>query len=374
MVSLKMDRAESVVRACRVLRAFRKEGETLRLRDVVARTQLSKTTVFRLLQSLDEGGLVEKAGRGFYVSRVRYTSGARPRVGFAAQTGDSTFSQAVADSIRRAAETQGMDLVAVNNRYSRKMALRNAESLIRRQIDVVVEFQTYESIAPLVAARFQAAGIPVIAIEIPHPGAVFFGIDNFRAGRLGGRALGLWAKKHWDGKPEEILLIEEGIAGPLPRSRVTGMLVGLKEVLPAAESVPVTVTDRGGTFQKALDAVRAHLRRTPERRTLVAATDDPTALGALRAFEECGRHEWCAVMGQNGIPEARAELRSAATRLIGTVAYFPERWGERLMELVQAIVDGQPVAPACYMKHELLTAENVDRLYPLDEGARVRSV
>jgi len=41
----------------------------------------------------------------------------------------------------------------------------------------------------VVASRFQDAHIPFIAVDIPHPGAVFFGGNNYLAGRIGGRAL-----------------------------------------------------------------------------------------------------------------------------------------------------------------------------------------
>ena len=77
--------------------------------------------------------------------------------------------------------------------YSAKVALRNAEQLIRERVTVVLEFQTYENVAPIIAARFVEAGIPLIAIEIPHPGAIYFGANNYKAGLIGGRALGRWA-------------------------------------------------------------------------------------------------------------------------------------------------------------------------------------
>ena len=70
----------------------------------------------------------------------------------------------------------------------------------------------------------------------------------------------------------------------------------------------------------------------------MAAVNDPSALGALRAFEEAGRNHLCAVMGQNAIREAREELRRPSTRLIGSVAYFPERYGEELIPLALAIL------------------------------------
>ena len=117
--------------------------------------------------------------------------------------------------------------------------MRNADLLIRERVDVAIEFQTYENVAPVIAARFLSAGIPVIAVEIPHPGAVYFGANNYEAGLIGGRALGKWAKENWTGVVDEIILIEERIAGPLPHSRLTGAMTGLREVLPEASRAGV---------------------------------------------------------------------------------------------------------------------------------------
>jgi ribose transport system substrate-binding protein len=361
---------ESILRACELLRAWRYEGELLRLRDVTARTNLRKTTAHRLLQSLVAGGLVERVGREQYRSNIRPLAATRSRIGFAAQTQDSTFSRLVSESVVRAAAERNVDLVCVNNRYSSKAAVRNAESLVRDRVDLVIEFQTYEDVASLVAHRFLEAGIPVIAVEIPHPGAVYFGANNYQAGLIGGRALGRWAGENWRGQVDEILQFEERIAGPLPNSRVTGMLNGILEALPAAENARVFSFDGRGNFEASLNAVRRHLRTSAARRVLVVANNDPSALGALRGFEECGREQCCAVMGQNAIPEAREELRRQHTRLIGSVAYFPERYGDDLVPLALSMLAGKPTPPAIFVKHALVTAANVDRLYPLDRVAQ----
>jgi ribose transport system substrate-binding protein len=99
---------------------------------------------------------------------------------------------------------------------------------------------------------------------------------------------------------------------------------------------------------------------------LVAAVNDPSALGALRAFEEAGRGEFCAVMGQNASPEGRAELRLPKTRLVGSVAYFPERYGEDLIRLSLDILNHRQVAPALFVEHKLITPKTVDHYYPND--------
>jgi len=89
-------------------------------------------------------------------------------------------------------------------------------------------------------------------------------------------------------------------------------------------------------------------------------------LGALRAFQECGRSENCAVVGQNSEPEARAEMRQTGTRLIGSVAYFPERYGDVIVRLATDVLLGKNVPPAAFTTHQLITPLNVDRLYPND--------
>jgi ribose transport system substrate-binding protein len=116
-----------------------------------------------------------------------------------------------------------------------------------------------------------------------------------------------------------------------------------------------------------MDKIRRHLRHSPPRRTVVLAGNDPMALGAIRAFEECGRAGGCAVMGQNASLEARREMRRRDTRLVGSVAYFPERYGDQAIRLAAALLAKRPVPPAVFTKHELVTPENVDRLYPFDE-------
>ena len=41
--------------------------------------------------------------------------------------------------------------------------------------------------SPLLAHMFAEARIPTMAIDIPQPGAVYYGVDNYRAGLMAGR-------------------------------------------------------------------------------------------------------------------------------------------------------------------------------------------
>jgi ribose transport system substrate-binding protein len=358
---------KSVVHSSQLLSAFRSSGEALPLREISARSGLPKSMTFRLLYTLERCGMIEKAGENLYRSHLRPFKQRPYRLGYAAQGTDYQFSKDVSTSLQRAAAAQGIELICVDNRYNAKIAQRNADVLVREKVDLVIEFQTDDHVAPIVAAKYRTAGIPLIALEVPHPGATYFGANNYEAGLIGGRHLGRWAKQQRCTDADEIVFIALDRAGSLPKMRLTGMLVGMKEVYPALEQCRVTYLDGDGKLGESFEIMRRYLRTSRSRRFLIGAINDPSALGALRAMHEAGRSEICAVMGQNASPEGRAELRQPNTRLIGSVAYFPEKYGAEIVAVALDILHRRAVPPAVFVKHQLVTPENVDHIYPNDQ-------
>lgn len=369
---------KSVVHSSCLLRAFRSPGEALPLREIASRSCLSKTMAFRLLYTLEKCGMVEKVGENLYQCCLRPWKQRLYRLGYAAQGTEYQFSKEVSLSLQRAAATEGIELISLDNRYNPRSALRNADLLVREKVDLVIEFQTDENVAPIVAAKYREAGIPLIAIDIPHPGATYYGANNYEAGLIAGRYLGRWVKESWNSEAEEILFLELPRAGNLPRMRLTGMLVGLNVSLPSSKNCRVVRLDGDGELGPSFDAVRKHLRLSRSSRVLVGAINDASALGALRAFEEAGRIECCGVMAHNASPEGRAELRRPRTRLLGSVAFFPERYGDGLIRLSLDILQRRPVQPAVFIEHKLITPATVNHFYPndslMDPGAMLRPI
>src|SRR6266487_5294831 len=357
---------KSVVHASRILSAFRSAGEALPLREIAIRSGLPKTMAFRLLYTLEKCGMIEKLGANLYQSSFRPLKQRLCRLGYAAQGTGYQFSREVSASLERAAKQEGIELIAVDNRYSAKIAQRNADLLVREKVDLAIEFQTDETIAPIVAAKYREAGIPMIAIDIPHPGATYYGANNYEAGLIGGRYLGRWAKEHWNSEVDEIIMLELPRAGNLPQMRLTGMLVGINLALPNAKNCRITHLNGDGEMGPSFEVVRRHLRQLRSRRIVVGAINDVSAIGALRAFEEAGRTDTCAIMGQNASPEGRAEMRKPGTRLIGSVAFFPERYGPDLVKVSLDILNKKPVPPAVFVDHKLVTPATIDHFYPND--------
>jgi ribose transport system substrate-binding protein len=356
----------SVIRAATILKAFSSTSEILELRTIAKRASFTKPTAFRLSETLVEAGLLDRIGRQGYRLRIDMTLSKRYRIGYAAQSTVVPFTSTVTDSLIAAASGANVDLLVLNNKFSAKVASLNADRFIEEKVDLVIDSQIDFKAAAQIAAKFSDANIPFIAFDHPHPGAFYFGADNYKAGRMAGRYLGKWVQKRWKETVKEILLIGADVGGPSLRARLNGMQDGVLEILPQLRNVQSTYLDTKGQFEKTLDVVRKHLRRRKLQRVLVGAVNDLSALAVLQAFREHSMEHECAIIGQDACLEAREEIRKEFTGLVCSVAYFPEKYGERLIKLAVDILASKPVPPATFTQHELITPGTVDKIYPND--------
>ena len=135
-----------------------------------------------------------------YVKNIRF--------GFGGLSKGMPFASEVTESIQKAAKIVDIEVHLLDNRYDGETALKNAAEFVREEVDLVIEFQADEVVAPAIASKYLEANIPFIAIDIPHPGATYFGANNYEAGLIGGRYLGRWANKNWEGVVEEIVMVD----------------------------------------------------------------------------------------------------------------------------------------------------------------------
>lgn len=287
-------------------------------------------------------------------------------IGFANQSEDLPFAIDVRRSLERAAADLGsIDLVVTDNRLSGEEALRVADKLIQRDIDLAIEYQIDHKAGNLIMNKFQQADIPVIAVDIPMVGATFFGVDNYRAGHMAGTALGEWIRREWNGRIDHLIVLEEPRAGSLPEARIQGQMDGLQEVIGEIAPTKIKHIDCGNTSAVSEKGVSETLNLMPvAHRIAIVSFNDEAALGALQAARNENREWDVVIVGQGADRLIRGEIRDAQSRLIGSTAYMPERYGEKLMDLALKILREESVPPAVYINHVFINAENIDRYYP----------
>ena len=328
------------------------------LEDVYKETHISKTSVYRILKTLVHRGYVAQTQNG------QYRLVARPRrlcFGFAVQSADLPFSQAVSRSVMTAAAAAGIEILLLDNRFDPETAVRNAEEFAEKRVDLVLEFQAEESVGPRVANIFKKADLPVIAIDVPHPNATYFGVDNFECGIEAGTVLAQHALRKWKGNVDWVLGVGFTEAGSFVQSRITGAFEAVKQRL---RNLPpehfVQIDGRGSRNPSRLAAAEFFEQNPKSHRILVAAATDSSALGVLDAARQHRREQDIAVVGQDCIPDALEEMGSGQSALIGSVSHQAETYGPRLIQLGISMLRGYAIPPYNYVRHKVVTPETLN--------------
>jgi ribose transport system substrate-binding protein len=350
-------------KALRVMDALRQDKGGLRLSDIAGAVQLDKATALRILYTLQREGWVSRDPR---TKRFKLPFGYRTfRVGYAQMCSGQAFSDAVTRGLADEAKRSFVDLLIADNQYDAEKAIQNAAWMIEEKVDFAIEFQIHYRVAPVIAHMFAKAKIPTLAIDIPQPGAIYFGANNYTAGLMAGEALGRWARKKWRAQGCRVLLLETSAGGPTLHNRMIGTLRGIRSTLSRDAHDPLKVVHRDAkdTEIGGYEATTEFLRQLSRReRLLIGTVNDGSALGALRAVREAGRGRSTAIVSQNFGPDPRVspEIHDDDSPLIGSVAFFPERYAAKIIPAVLRWLTKEQVPPAFYTDHVMVTKENVD--------------
>ena len=352
-------------KALDVIELLEQDNTPLTLEDVYQRTNISKTSVYRILKTLVHRGYLAQTPSGQYrlVSRPR-----RLRFGFAVQSAEMPFSEAVAQSVVAAAAASGVELIVLDNRYDPAVAVHNAEEFVAKRVDLVLEFQVEEAAAPRIAHIFKKAEIPMVAIDVPHPNATYFGVDNFEVGYEAAAILAQYAQRQWKGKVERVLGVGFKEAGSFVQHRITGAFDGIRERFNDLTPDRFVQIEGRGMREASYRAMSVYLReRKGGELTLVAAANDSSALGVLDAVREVGQEGNFAIVGQDCIPEVLEEMHRQSSAIVGSISHEAETYGPRLIQLGISILRGYTVPPYNYVHHR---AVSLDTLGEIEKGKR----
>jgi ribose transport system substrate-binding protein len=344
-------------KALDVIELLEQGHSPMTLEDVYQKTNISKTSVYRILKTLVHRGYLAQVQDGRYrlVSRPR-----RLHFGFAVQSAEMPFSEAMAQSVSAAAAAAGVELLILDNRYDPDIAVQNAEEFVAKRVDLALEFQVEEAVAPRVAHIFKKADIPLVAIDVPHPNATYFGVDNFEVGYEAGSVLAQYAQRNWKGRVDRVIGVGFSEAGSFVQSRISGAFDGIREMFKDLTPDQFIQIEGRGMREFSKTEMLKFLRTSPDgEHVLVAAATDSSALGVLDAIRELGHEENFAIVGQDCIPEALDEMRSGTGALIGSISHEVENYGPRLIQLGIAILRGYSVPPYNYIRHRVVTPETL---------------
>jgi len=200
----------------------------------------------------------------------------------------------------------------------------------------------------------------MIAIDIPHPHATYFGVDNYRVGMAAGEVLAEHAATHWGNAVDWVIGLDLVEAGQLVQSRITGAFEGVRSAIPDLPVETFVRMDGRGMRDRSRKLIADFLARHPkDKHILIASANDSSALGAVDAVRELKRERHVAIVGQDCIAEAMAEMRKERSPLIGSISHEASTYGPSLIHLGLMLLRGQMVAPYNYVEHRVVRQSSV---------------
>lgn len=286
-------------------------------------------------------------------------------IGFANLQRDIAFCVKVEQGLAANAKAAGIDLQVADNRLDGATALANAESFLQRNVDYVIEFQTDANFGATIMQKMKDADTKVTAIDIPMPGATFFGANNPRSGFMGGSYLAQAAiGKFGADKVKSGYLVIGALpqSGAIPAMRTGGQIAGFLASVEGFSADHVITIDSKNTLEESFTQMNNVLGRIPAGvPILITAINDQSATGMLRAVKQAGREADLLVVGM-GADETQTLASEPA--FIASVGYFPERYGNYIVPLALMQLAGKKTPDTVLVNHVMVTKANVCKFYP----------
>lgn len=280
-------------------------------------------------------------------------------IGFANMDEKNAFPIAVRAGLEKTAlNYPEIELVLRNNDQDTEKAIANAQEFADIPVDLAILFHTDIRARYQLAAPLQGKKIPIISVDLPMPSSTFFGYNHKYAAEIGGEVLGKWVKQHWNGQVDKVLnLTASRLLGEIQHRFTTA----LKKLTEYAEVDPDDILyleseiDRDATAERTRVVLEGW---NDKKRIAVIALNDYVAMGVLDAARALKREQDIAVLSYDGTELALAEFRKPDSRLIVSVASYPERYGEGLIRLALQILRGGFVLPQHFIECACITNEN----------------
>jgi len=293
------------------------------------------------------------------------------KLAFANIFGTLPFCISVEQDIIKQAKLAGFDekqMIILDNQYDSVIGLKNADIILSKKPDFFIEFQADSKVNNIVAAKFSAAGIPIIAVDVPVPGSPFMGVNNWGVAMMGGKKMAELIKSDFGGidNCDLIVLMQMPAGGEVVMLRSEGFAAALADEFgPEVEEKIVRADGGMGQTEQAKAAMDDVLAAHPDAKTIaVTSVNEQTMAGVIAALQGAGRWDPDDIIvitlgvDELGQSQVREGLSDAG------VAFFPEHYGEYIVPAACAMLEGEAVPAYIYVQNEYITLDNIDEWYP----------
>jgi ribose transport system substrate-binding protein len=298
-----------------------------------------------------------------------------PLIGFAniLRTG-CAFCVDVEDSINRELP-EGWQLFSVDHNVDPVQILANADAMVTQGVDVYLNFDGGITDYQVTYQKMQDAGIPMIFIDGPYPDfeqpdTYWIGAASAEAGRLLGEYAVQYAADNWGGEIDGIFATFQSNWPPETQARLIEAMNVIAETYPeyafeGTDFQNITVNDVVLDPEPTLAGASAWLNANPGKDKLlfIATTNDVHGLAEESALDSLGRTGDGVILSMGADSSAQEAIRAGGDFKM-SVAFGPEKYGEKLIPLVEQILAGETPPDITPADAFIVDLSNIEEHYP----------
>jgi ABC-type sugar transport system, periplasmic component len=286
------------------------------------------------------------------------------KIGYANWNDENSISIIVRDSIIDACNYYGVEYMIFDNKQDANQAMTNCDTAIQADVDYYLNFNQDESINAAIAAKLEAAGIPMISIQTKARVGIDpeYHIDNRKFGTIGGELLVKEFKERWPNEQPKLFVAGHPESGVNFIQRAEGCKEAVIAAMPDVEITEISTDgDPEVTRQRTADFLTAN----PEGKIMMWCHIDQNTMGMLAAVRAAGREEDVIITSCGANPVVFEELKKENSPILGTVAQFSERFGWDLLPMViKELNDGTKPPMVTMPPMDIITKDNLSTYYP----------
>jgi ABC-type sugar transport system substrate-binding protein len=244
-------------------------------------------------------------------------------------------------------------------------ALSNVQILANQNVNAMLLLQVDASAQAGIVKLLKAKHIPVLASDIPAPGAPFFSASDAVAGTQAGQGLvAAYKHDHLTQKPY-VVLVDTPVAGPQVAKRMRNAKAAILKAfpgLPSSHFVKVNVSLQTATeaYNNTKNAESLIPAGVP---VLVTGVNDNITLGAYQALHAAHKGKPLIVIGIGGLNEGlQAVCKDSAWA--GTVDFAPYRQTGYIVSELLRLAQGKSVPSTFFSPTQVVNRAMVKKLYP----------
>lgn len=296
-------------------------------------------------------------------------------IGYNNNSDNDTFSKTLHDGSEAACKELGMEWLYAESNFDPTKIQANNSTLILQGADVLVDFNVTPDAYTNLVEGYREQNIPVIMVDTyfdePTDGAYFFGANNTVAGNTAGNYFVDYAAENWDGDLDLVISIGTWTQGLAVQQRCDGFIEGVQQKMPEYDvENAYEIIECGGSSGDQMMTVMTQLKnmfvKYPEADHIAIGVYSEHLMQAIfSAVEQENKADNVIVVSLGCEDYFKEDVKQGAHEYWkAAVSFFPERYGEYIVNICKQFADGEEVPTYNYMDHIAVDRESVKEVYP----------